>query len=308
LTPSVGTAEDRGSMPFSLDHSLRKVGWVSGKPMSFNLARAVEISYLRLAPERFDRHSGLPLDILIPATDTDADVLPVTIEGARRNLAHPIGKIWVVTTPGSKAARVADDMGCHVVDENHVLPMERKDISYRHNEFDRSGWLFQQLLKLSADLITSHDHVLVLDADTVLVRPQTFTSGRRIVLFHSSEYHEPYFRAYRALVGRAPSSRVSCITHHLLMNRASLRGLRALIEGRWSVAWWEAILNVCEYSSLSGFAESETYGNYELAFGRHVARRWWKNYGLPRTQLADLDLLQGRFGKQFRTVSFHHYL
>lgn len=306
--PSVRTAEDRWTMWFPMDRSLQNAGWVSGKSTAFNLARAVELSYIRVKPQHFDQRSELPLDILIPVAEGDTDVLPVTLEGAMRNLAHPVGKIWVVTSHGSKAARVAEEMGCQVVDEDDVLPIKRTDISYQHDSLDRSGWLFQQLIKLSADLITSSDHVLVLDADTVFVRPQAFTSGRRVVLLHSSEYHEPYFQVYRSLIGRAPSSRVSCTTHHLLARRDSLRGLRSLIERRWSLPWWQAILNVCDYSSISGFAETETYGNYELAFGPKVARRWWQNLGLPRSQLLDLEQLQNRFGKQFRTLSFHHYL
>ena len=272
------------------------------------MARSAELAGIRFGPRHTDRRSPLPVDVLIPAAAEDWDVLGVTIEWVRRHLAHPVGTIWVVTDTAVESARVAEELGCRVVDEDSVLPIVRTDIDYHVGSVDRSGWLFQQLLKLSADTISSREHVLVIDADTVLVRPQTFTSRGRVVLFHSPEYHPPYFDAYRAATGLAPASRVSCTTHHLLLRRGSLLGLKSLMERTRSVPWWQAVLDTCVYQSISGFAESELYGNYELTVGG-VVRRWWSNRPDPRSTLADLDMLQ-RAGTvtRLRTVSFHHYL
>lgn len=263
---------------------------------------------VRALPQRVDRRSELPLDVLIPAAEVDWDVLNVAIEGVRRNLAHPVGTIWIVTALGSKAAKVADELGCKVVDEQDVLPIRRDDIDYQFGSVDRSGWLFQQLLKLSADTISSSDHVLVLDADTVMIRPQSFTCGNKVVLFHSGEYHPPYFEAYRAVTGRAPSTRVSCTTHHMVMRREPLQGLKSLMERHRSVPWWQAVLDTCIYESVSGFAEYEAYGNYALSSRGGLARRWWRNAIAPRSELTDLDGLSRRYGDGLRTVSFHYYL
>ncbi len=41
---------------------------------------------------------------------------------------------------------------------------------------------------------------------------------------------------------------------------------------------------------------------------RGVARRWWSNQPQSRSTLAELDVLQRRYGARLRTVSFHHYL
>ncbi len=282
-------------------------GWRPDHPLGFNVARTSELLRIRLGSQHTDRRSELPVDVLIAAAERDWDVLGVAIEGVRRNLAHPVRTIWVVTGTGSRSARVAEELGCRVVDEDSVLPIVRGDIRYQVGSVDRSGWLFQQLLKLSADTISSREHVLVIDADTVLVRPQTFTSRGRVVLFHSSEYHPPYFEAYRAVTGLTPATRVSATTHHLLLRRASLLGLKSLMERTRSVPWWQAVLDTCVYQSSSGFAESELYGNYELTVGG-VARRWWSNEPRPRSTLDDLDVLQRADGARLRTVSFHHYL
>ncbi len=282
--------------------------WVPSESLAFNVARSAELVRVRAGPQRVDRRSELPLDVLIPVADIDWDVLGVAIDGVRRNLAHPVGTIWVVAALGSKAAKVADELGCEVVDEQGVLPVRREDIDYWAGPVDRSGWLFQQLLKLSADTISPADHVLVVDADTVMIRPQSFTSRDKVVLFHSGEYHPPYFEAYRAVTGRAPATRVSCTTHHMVLRRESLQGLKSLIERHRSVPWWQAVLDTCVYESVSGFAEYEVYGNYQLTFGGGLARRWWRNAIAPRSELTDLDGLSRRYGAGLRTVSFHYYL
>ncbi len=285
--------------------------WVPGKSLAFNLARSAELLRIRAGSRHTDSRSQLHLDVLIPAAEGDRDVLGVTIQGLRRNLAHPVGTIWVVADPALKSAQVAEALGCRVVDEGSVLPIVRADIDYQveyqGESVDRSGWLFAQLLKLSADTISARENVLVIDADTVLVRPQTFTSRGRVVLFHSSEYHPPYFDAYRAVTGLAPASRVSCITHHMVMRRGTLLGLKSLMERTRSVPWWQAVLDTCVYKSISGFADYEVYGNYELTVGG-VARRWWSNQPQSRSTLAELDVLERRYGARLRTVSFHHYL
>lgn len=64
--------------------------------------------------------------------------------------------------------------GCTFIDENTVLPITKKDIHYRSRTWERSGWLFQQLLKLNGDKLCTADYFLVIDADTVLITPTVF--------------------------------------------------------------------------------------------------------------------------------------
>lgn len=283
---------------------------VQGRGFAFNAARTAELIWRRFGPgQGFDRRSDLRLDVVIPVAPDDTVVLPLTIAGLRRNLMHPLGKITVVTVAGSEAHKVAAELGCAVVDEDTVLPVRRTDIEYRVEYWgDRSGWLFAQLLKLSADKFSAEDHILVLDADTVMIRPQTFTHRGAVVALVSKEYHLPYFIAYNALFDEPPVSRLSFIAHHSVMNRQTLTELRALIERRRDRPWWRAILDVSDLSIQSCFAEYEVYGNYILSRNKPIVRRWWRNRPLARDHMSSLDDLQLRYGAQFRTVSFHHYL
>lgn len=283
---------------------------VPGRSTAFNVARTTELLWRRYGPARgFDRTSPLKLDVLIPVADTDTSVLPLTVEGLRRNLSHPLGKIIVVTKADSEAHRVAAELGCEVVDEETVVPVRRADIDYRVEPWDRSGWLLAQLLKLNAETLSTEDHVLVIDADTVLIRPQTFTYRGAVVALVSAEYHPPYFEAYKALLEEKPPSRVSFITHQTVMSRRTLVDLKALIERRRNGRpWWQAILDVCDFSELSCFAEYELYWNYALSRDPSIIRRWWANCPLPRDRISSLDDLHREFGSRYRSLSFHHYI
>jgi hypothetical protein len=92
------------------------------------------------------------------------------------------------------------------------------------------------------------------------------------------------------------------------MNRQTLADLKALIERRRELPWWQAILDSCDFSCLSCFADYELYGNYKLSRNRSMVRRWWANCPVARDHMSSLEDLQHRFGSQYRTVSFHYYL
>jgi hypothetical protein len=94
----------------------------------------------------------------------------------------------------------------------------------------------------------------------------------------------------------------------MVMNRGVLAELKAQIEEHSGSSWWQAIIDACDSSVLSGFSEYELYGNYALSRDRSMVRRWWANLPLSRDQVASLDDLQRRHGSTYRTVSFHHYL
>jgi len=57
--------------------------------------------------QRLDPSSDLRLDVVIPVANDDGEVLPLTVSGLRRNLAHPIGRITVVAEAGAEVQHVA---------------------------------------------------------------------------------------------------------------------------------------------------------------------------------------------------------
>nr|WP_269205119.1 FkbM family methyltransferase [Motilibacter aurantiacus] len=275
-----------------------ELGWLElGKPLL-----GADVNQRRQVP------AGRPLSVLVPAAGRDVDVLDAVLASLRANLAHPVKGIHLVTDDTSGLRALAGRHGCMLVDEEAVAPLPRSGIDYTVDGVDRSGWLLQQLVKLRADEITGDDRVLVWDADTVAARRQAFTAGHRTVFDASDEYHRAYDVALQRLLGHGRASRLSFVAHHMLFEADVLRRLRADLEARSGLPWYEAVLAAVVRDDASGFSEYELYGNYFLrSRPREALRTYWFNAAAPRAEADRVQEALARLGPRAKTLSFHHY-
>jgi glycosyltransferase involved in cell wall biosynthesis len=254
--------------------------------------------------------SSVPLDVVYVATDRDIDTMALSVESVRRNLLHPVRDVLFIAPFESSSLRsLARNLGARFVDEDDVMPVRKKDIRYAVDGVSRQGWLFQQLLKFAAAEIVGSDRYLVVDADTVLVRPQAFVRPSGDLLLHSSEFHGPYVEAYCRLVNEPAKTMLSSVNHHMMFNVARVRSLLAHGETEHGAEWPLAILNATDLGIASGFSEYLAYGLWCLSrYESETVREYGFNKSLTRDCLAPLDELTGRYGEQCRSVSFHWYL
>ena len=202
------------------------------------------------------------IDVMIPAIEKDLGTLPYVIDSVRQMVKHPIGRIMVVSPDSAKIKRICRQKNCSFIHENTVLPITKKSISYRSARWERSGWLYQQLLKLGGSRLGSSRYYLVIDADTVLIRPHVFRSGGQTVFYYRNWSQPEYFRTYRKLLGKKANSRKSFVTHYMLFERSRVRELKETIERRHGARWYQAIIGSIDKRKQFGFSEFETYGNY----------------------------------------------
>jgi len=260
-------------------------------------------------PEARVPASKLEVDVLIPAIDQELDVLPHVISGIRRNLRHPVRRVVVVAPPSARMKKLCADCACTYIDESECLPIAKSSIRYRPQGMERSGWLYQQLLKLYSDVICDAEAVLVVDADTVLAKPQVFEQNHKITMLFSDEYHYPYFEAYKRLLHELPTARASFVAHVMLFKSEWLRSLRYEIEQRNSMPWYDAIIACMDPEELSAFSEYETYGNFVFSrFGSEIKTEYFFNRAFPRASLESLSENMNRSGRPYRLISFHSYL
>ena len=219
------------------------------------------------------------VDVVVPTTNKDTVTLEHCINSIRKYLKHPIGNIYIVSPSNDITRRIATENKCIFIDESTVIKdLSKEDIHYNVVGKDRSGWLFQQLIKLSVDTFAENEHILVMDSDTFLVHSVKYLHKGRIILNTSDEYYETYFKVYRNLMKENPVSPNSFITHGMLFSKQYLSEMKQFISKRNQKNRVEAILNNVDYSDPSGFSEYETYGNYLL---RHhptmVKLEYWFN-------------------------------
>jgi hypothetical protein len=251
--------------------------------------------------------SDVELDVIIPAVEKDLATLPHTIEGVRRNLMHPIRNVIVVAPESSKIRELCRRLNVDFTDEKTVAPVSKDEIQYVVDGIDRSGWLLQQLIKLNADKIAITENFLVLDADTVLIKPQRLETRGRSVLMVSDEHHRPYYETYEKLFGYPPHSLLSFVCHYMIFNKQILMPLREAIQKRTQRPWARAIVESIDKNEASSFSEYETYGNFLCEISpRKVVLRYSNNRRLAPMEVWDISRYSAK-ADRFVSLSFHMY-
>ena len=186
------------------------------------------------------------------------------------------------------------------------MPIKSSQINYKPQGKDRSGWLFQQLLKLTADIVCTQEQYLVIDADTVFIRPVVFEKNSKTILYFSDEHHLPYFKAYKKMIGLSPLSPFSFVAHHMLIDRKKTAELKKRLEKKSKQLWYQSIINQINTNETSGFSEFETYGNFLLRFyPKKIYLNYWFNLSLPREDLVNINNLEKQYSPKYISISFH---
>lgn len=247
------------------------------------------------------------IDIVIPAIEKDLATLPHVIDALRKQVQHPIGQILIIAPRKQRIMQLCAAKGCRFVDENTVLPITKKDIHYSSSRWERSGWLYQQLLKLGAARLCSAKYYLVADADTVLIRPHRFRTGEGKTVFYTRDWSQSeYFVTYRKLMGQKTAAPSSLVTHYMLFEKAQVAKLKKTIEARHGVSWYKAIIRSMNRKKQFAFSEFETYGNF--LYGRmpqKVVLRPARNKALHTPfRLLSANKLKS-LASRYRSISLH---
>ncbi len=257
-------------------------------------------------PRTSQLRSKTKIDILIPAIEKDLGTLPYVIDAIRKYVQHPIGHIMIIAPRKKRIMDLCIRKGCKFINENTVLPITKKSIHYRSKRWERSGWMFQQLLKLNGDTLSSSKFFLVMDADTVLIRPHIFRSGNKTIFYCRNWSQGEYFRTYRKLMGRNRSSSTSFVTHYMLFEKSKLVQMKKAIEAKHLTSWYSAILRSMDKTKQFAFSEFETYGNFiHSTYPSGLIRKKALNKSLHMNVTQASRSRVNSLSHKFRSISFH---
>ena len=251
-----------------------------------------KFSFRRVQPAK-----DISIDVIIPVIETDLAVLPLCIEGLRKNINHTIKNIYLVS-PGNTAIKdFALAHGVTFLDETILFDYTPASINYiitagRHDGLNRSGWIYQQLVKLSGRAGTCR-YYLATDADHILLQPHSFiTNDNRSVFYQSTEYNIPYYKAIKKLLGFYPLTLFSYVSHKMIFDKEQLKELQLRIETNAGSkqSWDRVIISNLNSNEVSGFSEFELYGNFVPAEKKIVMP--WKEKMLAIDQPVSYDELQ----------------
>lgn len=213
-------------------------------------------------------------DVVIPTVKRDISFLPWVVKYIRMNLSEA-GKIFIITKQDNmyKIQNLHLDSDCIVLDENKLFESLNfkavgdylKSLGYYAN---RTGWYFQQFLKYGfAFNDNSGKYYLSWDSDTIPLSHIKFFQEDYPVFTLKQEYHEPYFRTLRNLLGLEKQRKESFIAEHMLFDTDIVKKMISEIEKRNpNKLWWQACLDAIEFTGEENyFSEFENYGNYTVA-------------------------------------------
>jgi hypothetical protein len=249
------------------------------------------------------------IDVVIPIVAKDLHILPLCLEGVRQQVAHPIKDIYIVAPAEQEIISFCEANRLRFVDETSVLGFSPKELNIVITNPDgttrnRSGWLFQQLVKLSGRIGTCR-HYLCIDADHVLIRPHVFlTEDDKTVFYMSYEEHQPYYDNIHKLIPEFPLDKLSYVDHKMLFDKEQLARLHETLSQLSGRSWIETIIASYDRSSFAGFSEFEIYGN----FVQDKVRRPWLQKRLSYRHMADYATLQRKWSGSRWSLTFPDYM
>lgn len=234
----------------------------------------------------------MEFDVILPIAIQDYHLAKVSIPHILECFAPK--QVVIIGTSAIEDRLETDfpnDQNNHFQDENLLLEgltfSSIRSILAEKRAEARTGWYFQQFLKMAYATKTESDYYLSWDADTIPLRKISFFSPAGNPLFATkNEYHVPYFQTMERLLGLHKCIKKSFIAEHMMFSRTRMLELLSTIEARFQKPWYSAILECVDSQNLThaGFSEFETYGTY-------VATLYPDQY-----QYRDLEML--RLGKR----------
>jgi hypothetical protein len=247
------------------------------------------------------------IDILIPTILKDFETLRLLIESLSL-INHKINKIYIVSPTNDEIVDFCEKNNIIHIDDLDAVGFSKKNINYVVNGLDRSGWLYQQLIKLSCDNITELKDVLVIDSDTIFVNKNCFFSENKFLFFTSTEWHQPYFDTFKNIFGYAAPSRLSFISHMMIFNHDKLKEMKKELEKKHNKSWQEVYLSTASPTESSCISEYDTYANWMLYnYPNEVKIYPFYNKNDSRKNIVTLNELCKKY-PNLKSVSFHSYI
>lgn len=214
-------------------------------------------------------------DCIIVCHPKDASTLDSCVEGILNNLQP--NNIFLISKEKMHDKTVW-------VDESSTFPFSLADIqSYVGVGNPRTGWYYQQLIKLYAPRILNLDKFVIVDADTIILNKISFFKDNLINFNVGTEYHVPYFEHMsRVFPGLGKQLNMSGICHLIPYTRQILDKLFVDIENINACPLWNAMMKHVDkvHFEKSGMSEYEIMFNFAVKYFNdriNIQPLRWKN-------------------------------
>jgi hypothetical protein len=221
----------------------------------------------------------IQFDVLLPVAAKDIAILDMCLSKVYTNL-NP-HKIIIVANNKIKN-HIRENEYVKFYDEDNLvenltlntIECLMKTITGTNN---RSGWYFQQFLKMAYALKSKTKYYLIWDSDTIPLNHINFfecvEAAGKCLFTMKSEHHIPYFKTINTLFDGIvfKLTNKSFIAEHMMINKDIMIEIIERIEKNKKISgnrFYDKILYAIDRNEISGsgFSEFETYGNYVLKY------------------------------------------
>jgi len=207
----------------------------------------------------------MSFDLVILVGPKDKDIINKSIEYNKTNIIGHRNIYLISAFPDLEVNN------CITIDEK-VFDVYRQYVDENLNPriSHRKGWYFQQLIKLYAKHVLGDllDWYLVVDADTMFLKPVTFVKEGKLCYNYGSENNPHYFIHSRLLHESLTrqNHKMSGICHHMIFDKNKLDQLFELVESKHQKEFYKVFVDFVNPGHHSGASEYEIYFNYILKY------------------------------------------
>jgi hypothetical protein len=244
------------------------------------------------------------IDVLITLIEKDILVAEKCIENVRLFSMNKIRNIYIIAPNSDKINIFCNKFDCIFVNEDVVSPYTSDELLLKGINKQRLGWIKQQLIKLNSDSLSDlMDKYLIMDADTILLKPQYFSKNNCDVLKFSDEFHFLYRVSSRLILGNYLYSFNSYISHHQLINKKTLSDMKLHITNLHQEEWYEIFIDAA-LKNNNYVSEYEIYAQYTIQMNKErVLLQYWFNSNNLYKDMETSSFIQHKA----QSISFHNY-
>lgn len=255
----------------------------------------------------------LEIEILFVAAGKDSEILPHAISGAIQSTHNYRVRSITIICPRADLLIIKQniqsiDYPFQVIPEDEVV--EDNFINQLKDLFgDRYGWVLQQLLKINFVKESGAAGVLIIDSDTILLKPRLWLDSHRTqVLMPTWERHEPYFDFLRINNFCVQQDSLSHISHHMLLQPEILREM-LLTYNLNDFETFIQVFSTCPRGVNSPFSlDYEMYAQYLITRYPHSVRyEKWANYSVRILLHSDIGHQLNSQEIRYNSISAHSY-
>ena len=257
------------------------------------------------------------IEVIFVSKLEDIQILGLAVKSIVKNSVNPISRI-VIAVPETQCKptsdyfiNLANEKLVEVVSENELVTEAIVQL-IREKSPERFGWILQQVLVASFVLTTKSENVLIVDSDTLLIRPQVWVDKFKTqILMPTFELHLPYYNFFQHFSSKYPAPKISFVSHHMLVQTSIFREVYQVFNGDVYTALEQAF-SFADLSDNSPFdLKYEIYAQYLINnYKNQVSLIKWANLSCTRQQLA--TLIEGKstaegYARLYNSLSLHHW-